>query len=187
MLPDDILEFDKLVPAESVLGREFLLLKENLAVHKKAFEAAPDKMDYDTSAYRRGNMAIERFLREMLPLVRSASFVVNDRVQQMFDIQQGKMQASAISSRRIDIDRRSEARIWQHYALDCYRQKLPHKMRRLRWYNPTLVHRLLKSWLNFRKEVRNWKYERMKWDGSRAMHAMFFFIVQVDLLAVSHD
>lgn len=187
MLPDDILEFEKLVPIESVLGHEFKLLKENVAKHKSAFESAPDKMDYDTSSYRRGNMAVERFLRDFLPLVRSASRVVTDRALEMLDIQQGKMQSTSIEKRRIDIDRLSQARIWQHYALSCYRQRLPRKMRRLKWYNPMLVMSLFKAWRTFRREIQAWKYSRVQWDGSRAMHAMFMFIVKVDELAASHD
>lgn len=175
-------EFVKLVPMESVLGREFKGLRAHLETRKVEFESARDKMDYDTSAYRRANLALRRFLDEWIPRCQRAVPVLEQRaVERLALLEQQSLH------NRVEWSRRSEARVWQHYALDHYRKNLPSKIRRVRWYNPNLVHALFKAWRIFRLETRRWKYERIPWDGSRAMHAMIRFIVLIDDLAVSHD
>lgn len=177
--------FNELVPLKSTLGREFQWLLKERQSQQQAFEQAADKMVYETSPYRRSVMAVDRFLSEWLPRVQRAVVVMDAQAKENL------LNHEAATLRwefgmETPVDRRSEARIWQHYALSKYRILRP-QIKRCKIYHPLLVSRILSAWKTFRNETMIWKYGGMPWDGSRAMHAMFDFILNLDLLSSVDD
>lgn len=177
--------FEQLVPVKSVLGREFQSLKKERQKQQDAFERSTDKMGYETSPYRMANLATERFIREWLPRVERAYVVLGNQAKEnMLNHESATLRWEF--GLKTPVDRRTEARIWQHFALSRYRD---HRqlVSRCKIYQPNLVDKIRKAWRHFRKESMIWKYGGTPWDGSRAMHAMLDFILQVDLLAAVND
>lgn len=173
-----IREFEALVPAKSLLGRELKALIIERDTQAGLFEAAAAPLTYDTSPYRRANMSIERFLRYWLPRVLETNLRLADE-----DTQQERLRATSLLEyeygTRVPVERRIEARMWAQYALNRYRKAHP-KLYRVRRYNPSLISELLLAWKTFRHEIRLWKYARSPFDGSQAMTSMMQVIVQLD-------
>lgn len=181
-----VAEFEQLVPEKSPLGREWYKLKAEHETQRVKFENAPDKMDYDTSYYRRAGFALETFLDNWLPRVQKAMIVLDKRATDA-------LAERALATQRKDdkhhvqLSRRTTARIWQHHALQKYRDTFPRGVKKLNAYHPGHVGALIRAWKTFRREMVLWKYGHQDFDASQAMQAMLNFFVQLDLLAASND
>ena len=185
-MQEDEIKFAKLVPLKSVLGREFLALQTERDKQKLAFESAPNKMDVDTTAYRRAEIALEKFLEAMLPPV-MATLLKLENARERLEIAEAKAQNNEYGH-GIVLDRRSMQIIWTRFAIERYRLALPKKERkRLKAYHPGLWHDLGTAWLAFRKEIKRWQFGGQPYDGSQAMHSMIAFQVKARLLASAND
>jgi hypothetical protein len=178
--------FEHLIPMKSALGREFLALQAERDKHRRIFEIEPHKMSADTLSYRRSEIALGRFLDDMIPLVM-------DYLEKLKTAGPGLARAEESAyqpmwGKPLHIDRGSEIIIWTRFAIERYRATLPAVLRKkARAYHPVLWKELGCAWKEFRKEIRDWKNGRQPFDGSQAMHLMIAFQVKVRLLACAND
>jgi hypothetical protein len=178
---DREIKLEKIIPEKSVLWRELKQLQKYREIEQKKYEQTADKMGYETSPYRRANMAVEMFVSEWLPKVERAQIQLTEQAK----INLLNHEAAVLRFEygiKTPVDRRSELRIWQAFLVTRYRDIKP-SMQRAKRYQPNLVENLIVAWKAFRKEGMIWKYGGMPWDGSRAMHAMFSVLLQIRLLA----
>jgi len=180
-----IAEFDALVPPKSLLGRELKALIKERDRQALAFDSASDKMQYDTSAYRRSSMAIERFLRQWLPRIREANARMADDAASRLAAHQESVLSHNYGI-TTPVDRRTESRIWMHYTVERYRLIRP-SLARIRRYNPGVISELLMRLKTFRHELRLWKYARIPFDGSQAMASMIQVIACLTGLGAFYD
>lgn len=179
-------QFEHVCPLKSALGREFLALQSERNKHRQTFEASPDKMAADTLAYRRSEIAMGRFLDDMIPLVMEYQ-------EKMKTVKIGMERAEYAAKNpmwgsELKIDRRSEQIIWTRFAIERYRLAVPKKDRRLyKRCHPKLWQELGQAWAAFRSEIKRWQQGRQPYDGSQAMHTMIAFQMKARLLAASND
>ena len=177
-------QFEHLVPFKSVLGREFLALQAERNKQRSFFESAKDKMDFDTTPYRRSEIALGRFLDDMIPLVIKGQAVLAESGDRL-SVAEEKILYSPIWG--IKADRRSLRVIWMNFAFERVSLALPKPRRQFRIYHPVLWHTLVSLCKKFRDESRRWTYGGQPFDGSRAMHAMIDFQLQARLLGSVND
>lgn len=159
--------FQHLVPLWSALGREFAMLRSERNHHRMAFETAKDKMAFDTSALRCSEIALSRFLSDMIPMV-----------------QQHKIQQEKVFKSTSQVERRSERIIWTRHAIESYKSMVPKgDKRKLKMYHPSLWQEVGRAWKEFKDEIKRWQGGQQPFDGSQAMSKMMFFQVKVRLLA----
>jgi hypothetical protein len=185
MSEEQELQFAKLAPQKSVLGREFLALVAERDKQKLLFESAPDKMDYDTTPYRRAGIALGRFLDDMIPLVIKHAYKVEDA---RTTLERAEAKAQYTDYHGIKLDRRSHQIIWTRFAIERYRLAIAKKDRKkFKMYHPQLWRELGEAWQEFRREIKRWQFGGMPYDGSQAMHSMISFQVKARLLASAND
>lgn len=177
--------FERIAPLQSVMGREFLALQTARNKEKNKFEESKDKMGFDTQPYRRSEIALGRFLNDMIPRVLAAREKLED-ARESLEIFEEKAQRNNYHG--IIVDRKSAVIIWTRFAIEKYRTLLPKKSRKqLKMYHPGLWKELGQSWKEFRSEIRQWRYGGQPYDGSAAMHKMIAFQMKCLSLAVSND
>lgn len=178
-------QFVQVVPTKSVLGREWEALKKEREKQQRAFESAPDKMDYNTSPYRRANFACDKFLSEMMPRILKAKELLDDRATNALAL----AESNALHPRHgISFFRKDEKDIWSHYALERLRKNLSRVQRqKFKGYHPDVYSSVAASLRTFRTELVRWKFGGQPFDGSQAMHSMFQFILRLHLLEAAND
>lgn len=178
--------FERLVPLKSALGREFLALQAERDKQKMIFESSPNKMAADTLAYRRSEIALGRFLDDMIALV-------TKHQEKLAPAKLGLAMAeedakNPLFGPPLHIDRRSERIIWTRFAIERYRIALPQKdWKFMKACHPGLWSELRQAWRDFRNEIRIWQRGHQPFDGSQAMHTMIAFQIRARLLACAND
>lgn len=175
-------EFEKIVPLRSLIGREFLALQVERDKQKLLFESSNNKMGYDTQPYRRSEIALGRFLDDMLPRV-------IDNKPALTRAAEGLARAEANLKNKCLMDRKSEQIIWTRFAIERLRLKLPSKsvLKKIHSYHPSLCRNVKESWKEFQSELRIWKNGGQPFDGSQAMHLMFAFLMKAGLMVSAND
>ena len=177
------LNFESVVPEKSVIGREWKVLKAERDKAQALFASLENKMEADTTVYRRSNMAVHAFLEEMLPLVLKAA-TIDGRAKDTLDLAASKAQ---YSYHGFKLDRWTEARIWLHHCIDRYRVHLPKSLQPYRAYHPTLCRQIDVAMRTFWKDLHQWLWLGVPWDGSQAMHSMYAVILKAQLLGHAND
>ena len=178
--------FEHLVPLKSPLGREFLALQFERDKQRKIFESSPEKMAADTLAYRRSEIALGRFLDDMIALL-------NKHQEKLSLAKEGLDRAeydakNPLWGPQLTIDRRSQRIIWTRFVIERYRQFVtPEILKMVRRYHPHLWHELRQAWREFRKEIMIWQSGHQPYDGSQAMHLMLDVQVKARILASAND
>lgn len=176
--------FKKICPMKSVLGREFLALQSERNKQRESFGSSADKMGHDTGPYRRSDMALNRFLDEMIPRILDVEEKLKE-AKPKIEIAEHRAQDN---KHGIVIDRRSEQIIWTRFAIEQYRLLIPKKSRKkLKAYHPGLWNDLGQAWTAFRNEIKRWQFGGQPFDGSQAMHTMLKFQVKTRLLVAAND
>ena len=179
-------QFEHLVPMKSVLGREFLALQAERDKCKLEFEASPDKMAADTLAYRRSEIALARFLDDMLKRILETKPRLDD-ARERLEIAEAKAQNNS-HGHGINLDRRSMVIIWTRFAIDRYRLHVSKDTRKqVKQWHPELWKELGNRWMEFRKQLKKWQFGGQPFDGSQAMHSMIAFFTQAHQIKASND
>lgn len=185
-MEDQERHFERLIPMRSALGREFLALQSERNKQRMKFESATDKLAYDTIPYRRSEIALGRFLDDMIPLV-------SKHLEKMKTAQVGMDRAEEdakypLFGLGIRIDRRSEQIIWTRFAIERYRAVIaPDYRKKYKMYHPALWSDLRSAWREFRKQIKRWQFGGQPFDGSQAMHSMIAFQLKARLIASCDD
>lgn len=177
-------EFERIVPTKSVLGRQWQALKKERSSQQYKFESSVDKMDYNTSPYRRSNFACERFLSEFLPRIVDVQPRLDERTVTALEEDEKKVLDSIGQLRRKD-----EMQIWRHYLLSRIRRHLSLVDRRkFKAYHSGLYYGVASALRDFRRELSRWRWNgSAPFDGSLAMHKMFQAILRLCLLEAAND
>jgi hypothetical protein len=177
-------QFEHICPMKSALGREFLALQSNRNKCRQEFESSPDKMAADTLVYRRAEIALGRFLDDMIPKIIACQSKLEDSRENL-EIAEEKAQRN---THGIVLDRRSEQIIWTRFAIERYHLAIPKSDRKMfKRYHPQLWKELGEAWQTFRSEIKRWQEGRQPYDGSQAMHNMIAFQLKARLLACAND
>lgn len=178
--------FEKLVPMKSPLGREFLALQTERNKQRDIFGACADKMAADTMPYRHSEIALGRFLDDMIPLITKHNQILAPAKAGLFMAEHDAK--NPLFGPKLRIDRRSERIIWTRFLIERYRQFVTkEKLKMVRRYHPHLWHDLRQAWREFRKEILIWQSGHQPYDGSQAMHLMLAVQVKARLLASAND
>lgn len=164
----------------SVLGREFLALQSERNKQKQLFESAPQKMAADTLSYRRAEIALGRFLDDMIPRITKANFSLL-RTQSRLDLTESK------AKDKIQMSRQDAKIIWHNFATERYQILVDPYKATFKKYHPSLLQELDNKWNVFEKELDRWVFGGQPFDGSQAMSTMIDFQIQCRLLAAHND
>lgn len=178
-------EFEKLVPLQSLLGREFLGLQSARNKEKQMFESANNKMGFNTQAYRLTEMALRKFLEDWYWRVLAAKEKLEGARERLENAEQ-KVQNNAFGH-GITLDRRDIQKIWVRFALERYRLFAKPLKKTYRRYHPGMWKDLLACWKEFNREIKKWMFGGQPFDGSQAMSNMIAFQVKCRLIASIND
>lgn len=173
-------KFEKMIPMQSVLGREFLALQANRDRERIKFESSHDKMGINTHPYRAAEIALSNFLITMIPLIEKSKESLagaESRIEVFEDKAKEEMR----------IDRRSQRIIWTRFTLDRYREIAKPVKKKIRMYHPGLWVDMISAWRDFKKEIKRWEFGGMPYDGSQAMNSMIDFQIKCRLVGAAND
>lgn len=175
--------FEKLVPLRSLIGREFLALQSERNKQRQIFESSPQKMSADTLSYRRSEIALGRFLDDMIRAVEKADFSLLGTKEKL-EIAEAKAQGDVHG---IVLKRKEIKTIWRNFAVERYQLFAEPLKQTFKKYHPSLWRELDEAFKKFELELDRWVFGHQPFDGSQAMSNMIEFQVKCRLIASHND
>lgn len=175
--------FSKLVPMRSLLGREFLTIQAERNKQRQIFQSSPNKMAADTLAYRRAEIALGRFLDDMIPRVEKADVTllgIQDKLKAIEDKAKDPV-------RGISLNRQDVKTIWNNFAIERYNFFAHPLKAQFKKYHPSAWKELEESKNKFENELNRWVFGGHPFDGSQAMNDMLDFQLKCRLVAAHND